>query len=211
VAGISIGSGGSASASGVGRSVSITHGLSIQPDDVILAFVHVNRGQDIVDDNGISAFTEVIDERGGSSNEYAIYTRVAGASEPPSYQWSISRRERWSVEIRVFRNVDTSVIWDVAPSALTQNSSSSGSMATAPSMTISTPGAMGIVAVFADSSSQNFTNASNGYGDGLTADSQAQATYTRTWMAPGATRQTSVDLNNDDWLIHQIALKPAGP
>ena len=203
---------GSAMNHGKSASPNITHDLSIEENDVVVAFVHVKGNQRITDNNGSNSFTEEIDNKGAGSNGHAIYTRVAGASEPATYQWTTRSSDRWSVEIRVFKTVDTSAIWEVAPSATTRGSGH-GTTATAPSMTLNTIGAMGILFVFSDTPSQSFTHPTNSYSDKLEALTLSQATYTRTWQTLGATGQASTNLLNKDWMIYQVALRPgiAGP
>ena len=198
---------GSASNEGVGTDVSVTHGISIEQDDVIVALVHVNRRQSIDDNNGNHVFFEEIDEHGMDTNSYAIYHRVATASEPASYQWRIANGDRWSVTVRVFRNVDVSAIWEVPPTVSTRRSGS-GSLATAPAMNIETSGAMGLLFVVSDTSSQSFGSPTNGYADEMEASRQTQASYIRDWEINGTTGSTAVGLSSNDWLIQQFALRP---
>ncbi len=198
---------GSAVAAGVGTAITITHGLSIGENDLVVAFVHPNGNQRVTDANGPSAFSEEIDEVGAGTNGHAVYSRIGSTSEPDTYQWTIPASNRWSVAIRVFQNVDTSDIWDVAPSAATR-ASGQGTTATAPSMTTGTDGALGILFAFSDTASQNFSNPTNGYGDELEGSTQAQASYIRAWPLAGATGPASVTLSSDDWMVYQLALRP---
>jgi hypothetical protein len=199
---------GAAQASGTGTSLSVTHGLAIQANDVVVAFVHVNGNQRVTPNAG-TGFTELVDAAGPDTNGHAIYSKVAGAAEPASYQWTMPTNERWSVEIRVFRNVNTASIWNVAPSASSRSSSTNGGTATAPSASITTPGAMGIVWVLSDTATQTFSNPTNSYGSALVAPGQPQATYLRSFTTAGATGATSVTQSTNDWMAYQIALRPA--
>ncbi len=203
---------GSATNIGSSSAASITHGLTINADDVIVAMIHVNTDStDVSDNNGAYAFTEQIDEpNGGTSSHYAIYSRVAGASEPASYSWNLGGSWAWSIQIRVFSGVDTATVWDVAPSTSTRSFAGSGTTATAPTMTTSTDGAMGIIAFFSDSL-ETFSNPTNGYATEVEpASSRAQASYIRTWASAGVTGTSSATLSaSNDWLAHQFALKPA--
>jgi alpha-tubulin suppressor-like RCC1 family protein len=114
------------------------------------------------------------------------------------------------VQLRVFRNVDTTDIWDVAPAATTRSSGTSGT-ATAPSMTVTTAGSLGLLAVISDSTGVNWSGPGNGYGNEIEIQSnRAQASFTRVWSSAGATGTTSVSQTNGDFNAHQIALKPAG-
>ena len=202
---------GSATNTGPGSPASITHGLTINAGDVIVAMIQGNDFPiDFTDNNGANAFTEQFEEQnGGGSSSYAIYYRVAGASEPASYSWNLSSSVAWSGQIRVFSGVDTASVWDVAPSVSTRASAGSGTTATAPTMTTSTDGAMGIIAFFSDSL-ETFSNPTNGYGTEVEPGGRAQASYIRTWASAGATGASSADLSlSNDWLAHQFALKPA--
>jgi len=130
---------------------------------------------------------QIEETNGAESSSYAIYYRVAGASEPASYSWTLNTSTEWSIQIRVFSGVDTSSVWDVAPSTSTRSFSASGTTATAPSMTTSTDGAMGIIAFFSDSL-ETFSNPTNGYETEVEpASSRAQASYVHTWTSAGAT------------------------
>jgi hypothetical protein len=202
------------SATNVGNSTSpnITHGLTINENDVVIAIIHHNlESVNITDDNGANAFVEAFEENNGSeSSSYAIYSRVAGASEPATYQWTLDTSDDWLIQIRVFSGVDTSSVWDVAPSASTRDNSSSGTTATAPTMTTSNDGAMGIFLVISDSII-TFSDPTNGYGIEVEHGSgRAAASYIREWATAGATGASSATLSADnDWLAHQFALKPA--
>ena len=118
VGGGSISETGSATSTGGSTPASITHGLTINANDVIVAMIHVNTNStDISDNNGAFPFIEQVEEvNGGTSSRYAIYYRVAGASEPASYSFDLGGSWAWSMQIRVFSGVDTASVWDVAPS-----------------------------------------------------------------------------------------------
>jgi hypothetical protein len=197
-----------------GTSISITHGLTINNGDVVVAMMLANStGDTITDNNGSYAFSQAIQEEaagGGVSLRYAIFYRVAGASEPSTYTWSLASSTNWGIVLRVFSGVDNTSVWDVAPSTSTRSYGSSGTTATAPSMTTVTPGAMGIVAFFTDGNRQ-YSNITNGYGTLVQEYAQrAVASAIRTWASAGATGTTSGTLaSSDDWTAHQFALKPA--
>ena len=206
---------GSATSIGNSSAASITHGLTINADDVIVAMIAGNlAGLNFSDDNGATPFTEQFEEtNGGTSSSYAIYYRVAGASEPATYSWTLGSSTDWSLQIRVFSGVDTSSVWDVAPSASTRSFDDTGTAnpAIAPTMTTSANGAMGIIAFFSDSTA-TFSSPTNGYGTEVEpASSRAQASYIRTWASAGATGTSSATMSaSNDWTAHQFALKPGG-
>ena len=206
---------GSATSIGNSSAASITHGLTINADDVIVAMIAGNlAGLNFSDDNGATPFTEQFEEtNGGTSSSYAIYYRVAGASEPATYSWTLGSSTAWSLQISVFSGVDTSSVWDVAPSASTRSFDDTGTAnpAVAPTMTTSADGAMGIIAFFSDSTA-TFSSPTNGYGTEVgPASSRAQASYIRIWASAGATGTSSATMSaSNDWTAHQFALKPGG-
>ena len=203
---------GHATITGVGTAVSITPGVSTQTGDVVLAVIHANTtGNTITDNNGANAFTSDIQEDTASTSRYAIVHRIAVASEPASYAWTLSSSQNWSVEVRVFRGVASSV-WDVAPSTATRTMGTSGTTATAPSMTTTSPGALGVLICLTDTSGgTTYSSAINGYGTQVTPGAtQLQSSWTRTWSTPGATGTSAATKSaSNDWVAHQVALKPA--
>jgi len=199
-----------------GTAASITHGLTINSGDVVVALIAANAtGTTIMDNNGANAFTQAIQENtpaSGGTMRYAIYYRVAGASEPLSYAWTLGSSQSWTIVIRVFSGVDTTSVWDVAPSVSTRTgSSSNGTTATAPSMTTGTAGAVGIAAFFTDGNGTTYSGPTNGYGTLIQqGGGRSVASAIRTWATAGSTGTTSATLSpSDDWAAHQFALRPA--
>lgn len=192
-------------------SVSITHGIDIQENDFVLVAVFGNNnGHAWSDNNGSFSFTEALQENNyGISATYALFYRIAGASEPSSYSFDYTHgTAATTITIRVFRGVDTSNPFDVTPSVSTRTVSS-GTTLTAPTMTTLTNGALGILHNFTDSDTITFSNPTNGYGSGAQIVWRCQCSYTRAWASAGATGTSSADLSSsDDWCAHQFALKP---
>jgi hypothetical protein len=202
---------GNAGNGGSSATASVTHGLTINAGDVVIAIVHANySGGSISDNNGAYPFTQAIQEDNpGQSSRYAIYYRVAGSSEPSTFSWTLSSSAEWSVLLRVFSGVNTTSVWDVAPSTSTRAYAGSGSIATAPSMTTSTDGAMGIV-VFVSDSTVSWSAPTNGYGTGVQDATRSVGSFVRLWATAGSTGTAGATLSaSNDWLAHQIALKPA--
>jgi len=83
--------------------------------------------------------------------------RVAGATEPASYAWTLVPARTWSVTLRVFRGVAASV-WEVAPAAATRSQQAAVTTVTAPSMTIATPGALGLLLAITDSNTTSHSS-----------------------------------------------------
>ena len=203
---------GSATASGSGTAVSITPALAISEGDLVLAVIHANAtGTLITDANCSFVFTSDLQENGPDSNRYAIVHRRAAAGEPATYSWEAESSQNWSAEIRVFRGVDASV-WDVAPSATTCAVGTSGTLATAPSMTTTSPGAVGLLICLTDAASTlTYSAPTNGYAAQVSQpQTMPQSSWTKTWGGAGATGTSSATLSaSNDWLAHQVALKPA--
>lgn len=207
---------GTATAKGTSAAPSITHGLTINAGDVIVAVVHLDSGSAALsDNNGSTPFTESFEEASLDGSVYAIYVRVAGASEPSSYAWSSTVSANWSIVMRVRDDVDNTTPWDVAPSASTRGRATSGTTATAPTMTTTVDGAIGLLmAVEATSvTSHVFSAPTNGYGTLVqtvaTSPYLPNASATRVWATAGATGTSAMTLAvSGDWVIHQVALRP---
>ena len=176
--------------------ISITHGINIQENDVIIAFIHIN-GTDntITDNNGSYAFTDSLQENSVDSSRYSIQYRVAGASEPATYNWTAVTSNAWSVIVRVFRNIDTTSVWDVAPSGSTKNSGT-GTTVTAPSITVSDK-SMGLVLSLSDTSAQSYTNPTNRYSSQVVNTTRSIVIFTRTWDSSGSTGTTQITQNSN--------------
>lgn len=207
-----VGSG--ATAIGSTTPASVTHGLTIASDDFIIAVINRNAtGTGISDNNGSYPFTEVLNEdlpASGSSGRYAIFVRRAGASEPSSYSFNLGGDQNWSINLRVFRNVDASP-WDVQPSTSTRTGSSTdGTTATAPAMSTTYTGSLGIVFVVTDGF-VTYSNPTQSYTAELENGSgQGSASYTKALTGTGS--QPAVDVTlaaTNDWTAHQFALKAA--
>lgn len=189
----------------------ITHGLTINEGDVIVVSVHANANASFTDNNGSFPFTKDYEGSGGpGGQDYAIFTRVAGASEPATYNWTLSEPQRWSIVLEVYSGVDAS-IWDVAPTVGTRNTGSS-TTATAPSITTLTPNAKALVRYGWDTSTAVTTsNVTNNFGDKVEITSpQGQAGYSKEIQVASAVGSTAVTLDSSrSWFAHSMALKPA--
>lgn len=114
---------GSATADGSGTAISVTPPSGIQAGDVIIAVINCNGVRTVADNNGATPFTNVLIDRPYNTNSAQghILSRIAGASEPGSYAWTMSASDRWAVIISVYRGVDTTDIFDVDPTSTTEN------------------------------------------------------------------------------------------
>jgi hypothetical protein len=192
----------------------ITHGLTILAGHVIIVCLHcdgVSPTSDPADNNGATPFTLAYQAGTPDTSRYSIWYRVAGSGEPATYKWTKTSASGWSIALRVFSGVDATV-WDVTPGADTGATGTSASPS-APSVTITTDGSLGIAAFFVDSSSLTFSSPTNDYGSEVepVAGGRNEACYTKPALAPGATGATGVTMSgSDDWAAQQFALKPDG-
>ncbi len=207
---------------GTGTAISITHGLTINAGDAVVALVHTNGANNtITDNNGANAFGSDFQENGASpaTNRYGIFSRIAGASEPSSYAFTAASSGRWSIAIAVVPDIDATV-WDVAPAAGTRATGSqlisTSYNVTAPSIDIATAGAIGLLLSVDDHTSgacATVTAVGNSYG-GIDADyNQSAAVASRTFASTGATGTSTLTYTGDGFTVsyvaHQVALKPA--
>jgi len=204
---------GSNTASGTGTTASITHGLTINSGDVVVAVIHANSGAQITDNNGATPFVETFEEDTAATaadGRYMFAYRVSAGSEPSSYSWTLDASVTWTIIVRVFSGVDTSSVWDVAPAVGTRTGSSEdGTTATAPSVTINTAGAMGLVWVLTDGT-VTYSDPTNSYAGEVEKGGvgSSQVSYSRTFVGTGLSGTTAVTINtSQDWVAFQIALK----
>lgn len=214
---------GNANNRGLSAAPTITHGLTILKDDVLLVFVHGNFTPPplYVDNNGSTPFTPVINEQDdlptGVSALYAIYVRIAGSSEPATYNFTQGGSFEWGIQIRQFRNVGPS-IFEVVPSIATRASSPADSTtATSKSMTVSREGALGIVFVCTDSGTANppgiYSGITGGYANEVqpvvdASGGRPNASYTKPNLVVGNYPAVNITLSVvQDWTIHQFALQ----
>lgn len=196
--------------------ISFTHGLTIASGDVVLAFINVNGvGTTVTDNNGSTAFTEAThgDQPPAGSAVMYIFQRVCGGSEPSAYAFTISVSGRWSIILRQYRGVDSSV-WDVAPSASNIGTDDAGgTTSTCPAITILTSGACGIVAMGDDfnPTTTTFSSVNNSYANVKSQSGQQYAaTADKLGLSTGTTGTTvitsSATIRTVQW---QMAIKPS--
>lgn len=193
--------------SGAGGTASITHGLTIAANDVLIAVVHGNFSPITLASSGDYQFTEDYSrETDANSLPQCIYSRVAGDSEPSAYTWSLTAWVSYWIGLLQLRGVDTASIWDVAPSSGTLGTVW-GTTCTAPTMTISTAGALGLLI---GQGNQVLSGATDDYADDIGLDtSPISRVWRRTWSSTGATGTTDCTLaDTGAGRLHQVAIKP---
>lgn len=200
-----------------GTALSITHGLTIQAGDIVIAQCYAQyalSGQAISDNNGAYAFDLLLDSNNytGASIGNRLCYRVAGSSEPATYNWTAAQlAPNWAVLLRVFRNVDPNNPWDVRPSEATRQTSTSAASAVTTDMTIVTPGALGLAFLSTDGNLLRYTAATN-WGNELEPSSgnDSIASYTRTFVAAGAIGTQTFGMSaTNDYCAILGALRPA--
>jgi hypothetical protein len=103
---------GSNASSGTGSVASNTHGLTISEGDFVVAFVAANGPLSVTP----GSFTEDLGYiQSNSSSAISVLTKQATASEPSSYNFSLSGSDRWTLVVVVFSG--SVISWDVLPSA----------------------------------------------------------------------------------------------
>ncbi len=199
---------GNSKRNGTGGSLSLTHGLSISEGDVVVAYIHLNNSSTVTDNNGANSFTKDAEfDFGGTGYSMAVFTRVAGSSEPPNYAFSYTTSSRWAIVIRVFSGVDTANLWGVVPNAVT----GSGATITSSNVSSLSDNSLALFAVGVDrSGNTTYSNVSNGFGSEFTENStQSISTYTKAVDSGsvGATEVTSSAASS--WFASLGVLSPA--
>jgi len=200
----------SASNASGGSSASVTPSSAPTSGNVAVITINSNGSSTThTDNNGSTPFTKETDEQGNGTHSIATFYRVLGGSEPATYNFDLSSSQNKSIIYQEFSLIDTSDVWDVPPSATTSDEGT-GTTATAPSMTTSNDGAMGVIFAAVDSSGVTFSAPTNSYTNLISEpDNRSSACASRVFATAGATGTTALTLGSDDWIIHQFALKPA--
>lgn len=196
-----------------GTAVSTALPTGATTGDVVIVVVHANGPKDSTDNNGSDPYTGILTNReyNGTSAQYDIFYRVLDGSEGATIDFTLSGSDRWCIIASAYRNVDTSTIWDVEPSATTENTATGDGTSETDSITTTTDNAKIISFSCNDSSSVTFTGTPSGFfvrqnnsGEQLlaladktlqTAGTQASVTWTQS-------------ASNGYWINNTFALKP---
>lgn len=173
--------------------------------DVLVASVAA-RGRPTI--SAPTGWSRVRYDEASTTMRKATYVKVAGASEPTSYTWSLSRAEGATVMIAAYSGVDTASPVDAVAGQVT----SSSSQITAPSVTTSVDGAQ-LVATFGIARGADVTAPSAMTERG---EASASAKYVVTDQvsdqalgAAGATgTRTATASGSADNIAHVVALRP---
>ena len=103
---------------------SITHGLTINEGDLVVAYVNSNDVGAVSADAGGAVFNEALDETpSGQTARHALYWKIAGASEPSSYGFTFGDSAQYQILVKVFTSVTSAAI-DATANAVVDASSS---------------------------------------------------------------------------------------
>jgi hypothetical protein len=138
--------------------------------DVVIFVPHWNADKTSSDNNGGTPASKQygVNHNGAGGSTYEFWYRVCGGSEPANYAWTLSGSDRWAITAMTFRGVDTSNVFETAPS-LAQDNTGTSTTASSKSIATSKAGGMVIVSGFVDNAvttfsatpADSFTTASN--------------------------------------------------
>jgi 1,2-diacylglycerol 3-beta-glucosyltransferase len=199
--------------SGAVNAVTLNKITNQQSGDVIIAHLAIRGGTGVATITKPSASWNLVDRiDSGTSITLAVYSLVAGSSEPASYTWSWTGTARKASAImRNFAGVDTSAPVDGHAGA---TESSASTTHVAPSVNAAYANEMRVVGV-ADSS-DGLCNTISGWnmsslaGGGGSGASQAGISmyFATTYLPAGPTGTLTATCGNDIAATHQLTLKP---
>ena len=181
---------------GYGTAVSDTHGLSIAANDVVVCLIWILGTPSCTDNNGDYALTGgIVDADSiGTACHYNIYYRVAGASEPSAYAFTLSGSNiNWGIQTRVFRGVDTSDPWNVLTGNGYASAYANTTTRAAASITTDRDGCLAIAYYTTNKNTFSWDSVDNGFGSGLVRSTAypSMASYTKTIASAGAVGTTT--------------------
>ncbi len=173
--------GSNSASSSTGTVPSVTHGLTILENDVVVAVIYVNNSNENI--TLISGFTEDYQANTSQTATISVQTKVAGAPEPASYSSSKDTSTRWAMYILVFRGVNTTTPIDVTTVA---DSGPSSNSVVSPSIIVAA-NAVGIAVATQDTGSGSMDSVDNGYTGLITEPNQISGVSYRIFTTGGAT------------------------
>jgi len=95
---------------GNSASASVTHGLTINSGDLVVAYINSNSTTAVSADAGGTTFTDAANEVPTSETaRQALFWKIAGASEPASYSFTVGSAN-WQVFVKVFTSANDAVV-----------------------------------------------------------------------------------------------------
>src|SRR5207249_708209 len=202
-------------AAGSVSSITLNKMANLVSGDVIIAHIYMRGGTNVGVITKPSASWNLVDRvDSGTSVTLAVYSLVAGSSEPASYTWSWSTGAVKTVgTIRNFSGVDTSAPVDGHAGA---TESSASTTHVAPSVNAAYANEIRVVGI-ADSSNGtcntisgwNLTSGFSSGGGGGSSQVNGSFFYSTTSPAIGATGTLTATCGNDIAATHQLTLKPS--
>src|SRR3989441_1049076 len=198
-----------ASAGGV-TAVTLNKMTNLVSGDVLIAQLAVRGGTALGTINKPSASWNLVDRiDSGTTITLAVYSLVAGSSEPASYAWSWTGSQSASAVMRNYSGVDTSAPVDGHAGA---TESSASTTHVAPSVTAAYANEMRVVGI-ADSSN-GLCNTISGWNLTSVASSGSNRTgeshfYATTTLPAGPTGTVTATCGSDIGATHQLTLKPS--
>ena len=185
----------------------------VSGDLMIVMVTHNNGTSTVVDNNGATPCSEDIDtgnDAGGQGQ--AIYSRVLGASEPGTYNFTLSSSERWVTIGFTVTGWDGSTKYDLAP-ATPANFETTTSAPTCPGGTTVTNNAWVIATAQTDGvGNGTFTAGPTGYTEILRqAGTQPAAVYYIDQATAGTTGDAdfTISVAGNNMAQRLFAIKPA--
>lgn len=207
--------GGTGAASSAGSTaVSLGKPSGVVSGDVMIAVVAGNASgataPTITDNNGAAAWTQVFHNAEASIQTASVWLRVAGASEPATYAWTLSVSVPWAVVIAAYSGVDTTTPQDAA--ATYDLNLSPSAVSDCPTLTTVTNGAWNILVALSDFGGQTPTSRPAGYTARVgNATNRSIDLADKEITTAGATGAQQFGWGtSDDTQGYQIALRPAG-
>jgi cellulose synthase/poly-beta-1,6-N-acetylglucosamine synthase-like glycosyltransferase/DNA-binding NarL/FixJ family response regulator len=195
-------------------SIALTKMANLQSGDVIIAHINLRGGTNVGTITMPSASWNLVDRvNSGTSVTLAVYSLVAGPSEPASYTWSWSTGAVRAVGImRNFSGVDTSAPVDGHAGATESSASTSH---TAPSVNAAYGNEIRVVGI-ADASNGtcntisgwNLTSGFSSGSGGGSSQVNGSMFYSTTAPPIGPTGTLTATCGNDIAATHQLTLKP---
>ena len=195
---------------GSGNDPSITHGLTILEDDVIIALVNNNAiGNTVSSNTPGSEFTVLFNSDGsnGNTHSYGILIQRAGASVPASLGAGLLSAVSWGMGGVVLRGVPVGAEIDVSPIEGNEGGGSS-TQASFPSISTLTDNAYVLGMAVSDSSNVVFQTPTNGFTilDQI-ASGRSLAIIGKSQAAAGDVGATTLGLTaTNDWTTMLISI-----
>jgi hypothetical protein len=207
---------GSNTNTGNSNAPTITHGLTISADDLLVIILGHNSSTGF--GVGSSGFTLDHEFVSNSAVHGGVFTKIAGGSEPSSYTLSSGTND-WTLLIRQFRGVKVNgthaEIFDVDPTVATASSAGTSTPLSVGTITTAYDNALAIFWGFVDSSTITFAAPDNSYGTVVKVDNDSVHRSTISAIRQIASASTSVGTTTCSigsgkyWGCGQFALRAA--